>query len=431
MSTPRSMLGKVYAAATGKAALTILDQGIVSAANFLSSIIVGRACLKDEFGLYMLAFSMVVIATNTQISLITAAYTVFSPRMEEEARARYTGSTLIHQWVLSGGIIVVLAGLFAGFALTGKPEGLAPVIGVLAALIGFILLKDYARQVCFAGLRTKAVLILDSAVFVLQVGGLLGLTAMGWISSRNAYAVIGAVCAGAGGLWLWTMRGHIRPRLSEALPHFKMNWGFSKWFFAYNLAFIAANQLYPWLLAAFHGTAANGVFGACTGVVFFANPFIIGLGNFLGPRTAHAYAQGGPAELRRIVSLANTFFLLAMAVFAAFMFLLGDWFLVLLYGRQYAGNGWVVGTLAAGQLVWALTVPSNFGLNAVERPDVSFKSLLLSLAVMLTLGLWFVYAGGPMGVACGLLAGNIAACLYTRVAYAKHIRVLEAQRDTL
>jgi O-antigen/teichoic acid export membrane protein len=309
--------------------------------------------------------------------------------------------------------------------------GLAPVIGVLTAVIFFLMLKEYARQVCFAGLRTTTVLILDSTVFLFQIGGLISLVFLGWLSSKNAYGIIGVVCALAGGAWLLSMRKQIAPKLGEALPHFRKNWAFSKWFFAYNLAFIAANQLYPWLLAAFYGTEANGVFGACMGVVFFANPFIIGLGNFLGPKSAHAYAHGGPAELRRVVSLANRFFLVTMTLFTVAMFLLGDWFLVLLYGRPYAGNGLVVTVLAVGQLVWALTVPSNFGLNAVERPDVSFKSLLLSLAVMLSLGLWAVYAWGPIGVAIGLLAGNLAALVYTRVAYARQIRVLEAQRATL
>jgi len=431
LSTPRSMLSAVYALMTGKAALTIVDQGVVSATNFLSSILMGRACAKDEFGLYLLGFSIVIIATNTQIALITAAYTVFSPKMEEGERTRYTGSTFLHHLTLAAITVLVLAGMGIGFWFTGKPAGLAPVVAVLTAVILFIMLKEYARQVCFAGLRTKAVLLLDSAVFIFQIAGLLSLVVLGWISSRNAYGVIGMVCAVAGGMWLLSMRGRITLKPADAWPHFRKNWAFSKWFFAYNLAFIAANQLYPWLLVAFHGTEANGVFGACMGVVFFANPFIIGLGNFLGPKSAHAYAQGGPEELRRVVSLANRFFLVTMIIFSGSMFLLGDWFLVLLYGRPYAGNGLVVAVLALGQLVWALTVPSNFGLNAVERPDVSFKSLLLSLAVMVTLGLWAVYAWGPIGVAAGLFAGNVAACIYTRVAYARQIRVLEAQRVTL
>ncbi|HEX71760.1 MAG TPA: hypothetical protein ENN65_00375, partial [Candidatus Hydrogenedentes bacterium] len=47
-------LAALGAVAGGQAALTIADQGIVSSANFATSIIIGRMCSKEEFGLYLL-----------------------------------------------------------------------------------------------------------------------------------------------------------------------------------------------------------------------------------------------------------------------------------------------------------------------------------------------------------------------------------------
>lgn len=423
--------GTIGRALTGKAPLTIVDQGIVSAANFFTSIIIGRACSKDEFGLYMLGFSIVILCVNTQVSLISAAYTVYSPRLPGEERARYTGSTLIHQLVLAALAVTGLLIAATVFSLGVGPKGLAPVAWTLAAVIFFLLLKEYARQICFAGLRTKTVLVLDLFVSCAQVIGLLLLAWFGALAANTAYWILGGACALAAFAWLSAMRRHFAPRRQQVLPDFRHNWTFSKWIFAQNLAFVASNQVYPWLLAGFHGPEANGVFGACAGVVFFANPFIIGLGNFLGPKTAHAYSQGGAGEMRRVVSLADQFFLITMTLFCGVMVFFGNWVLVLLFGAKYAGNGTVVSLLALGQLVWAMTVPANFGLNALERPDVAFKSLLLSLVVMATVGVWLVWAFGPMGVAAGLLTGNMAACIYTRLVFAKRIRACGVQCVTL
>ncbi len=424
-------LAAIGAVAGGKAALTIADQGIVSAANFATSIIIGRMCSKEEFGLYLLGFSIVILVVNTQLSLISAAYTVFSPRMRGEAHARYTGSTLIHQIVYA--CIVVAALFFAATAmrLWGGPEGLGPVLWTLAAVIALILLKEYARQVCFAGLRIKTVFALDTAVSVLQVAGLLGLAYAGGLSARHAYGVIG-LCAGAAGLlWLAASRRMFSPRLSEAGAHFRKNWGYGKWIFAYNVAFVASNQIYPWLLLAFHGAEANGIYGACAGVIFLVNPLIIGLGNFLGPKTVHALTENGPQAMRRVVRLADLFFLAGIGGFAVLMFFAGEWVLTLFYGQKYAGHGAVVVVLGVVQVAWALTVPANFGLNALERPDIAFKSLLLSLGVMVTVGVWLVWAYGPMGVAFGLLAGNIAACVFTRAYFGRQLGIRQAQHGKL
>lgn len=420
----RRLSGRVAAllrGSLGKAMLTIADQGLVSAANFLSGIIVGRACLKEEFGLYVLGFTIVLFAMNTQNSLVSSAYVVFSPRMDAQERARYTGSTLAHQLVLSG---LLVLGLFAaGLALSFGigPAGLGRVLMALSAVLAFILLKEYGRQVSFAGLRAEMALALDGVLFVFQVGGLGLLAWRGWLSADRAYLVMGAGAGVAALGWFVARRGQFANPAGQVVSDFRRNWAYCKWIFAMNLAYVACNQVYPWFLLTFHGSEANGEFGACSQTVFFANPFVLGLSNFLAPKTVHAYAEGGVAGMRRVVWKATVFFAVSMCLFALFMVFFGEWLLVLLYTDKYAGEGLTVAILAVGQLAWALTIPVNFGLNAMERPDAAFKSLLLALVFTMTAGVWMVKAFGPPGVAGGLLAGNIIAFLYNRWVYTHEI----------
>jgi O-antigen/teichoic acid export membrane protein len=115
-----------------------------------------------------------------------------------------------------------------------------------------------------------------------------------------------------------------------------------------------------------------------------------------------------------------------MGIFCVLMFLFGGWLVVFLYGNKYAGNGFIVGVLALSQLASALTFPINYGLNALERPDVGFKSYLLALGVTLTIGLWLVKSLGTIGVACGLLSGNILASAFRYITLRKHLGTLSA-----
>src|ERR1035437_4034789 len=74
--------------------LSLVDQGVVSATNFLTGVIIGRACSKEELGLYMLGFSLILLVTGLQTTLICTPYMVYAPRLKGSAHALYTGSTL-------------------------------------------------------------------------------------------------------------------------------------------------------------------------------------------------------------------------------------------------------------------------------------------------------------------------------------------------
>ena len=148
------------------------------------------------------------------------------------------------------------------------------------------------------------------------------------LSASRAYWVVGLACGIAVLVWLWSERSFYRLRLRESLADFKRNWTFGKWVFASGLVWAISMNLYPWLLAAFHGTASAGVWAACLGAVALGNPAVLGVQNFLGPKIAHVYAEEGRRSLRRFVLKASIAFLLPMLLFCVAMTLL----------RRHSGN---------------------------------------------------------------------------------------------
>lgn len=426
-------VGDFWRLAKNRAVLTIADQGVVSAANFAATIIVGRFCSKEELGIYALGFTLVLLAQNTQQSLVTSAYMVFSPKMDRDARHAYTGSMVIHHAVIA--LLCLVAFSCAALILqrSASPE-LAPLLWTLSLASGAILLKELARQMSFAALRIHIALLLDSIFSIVQVSGMLILALVGVLTGASAYWVLGLAGLLSGLTWLMARGKSFRIEGSRIVPDFQSNWLFSRWIFATNLAFIASNQVYPWLLLTFHGTTANGEFGACYTIVMLTNPFILGVGNFLAPRTVHALTDEGLPAMDRVVRKASLFFLVLLGAFALSMLVLGDWVLYVLFGPNYLGLSVTVALLAASQLAFSLNIPLNHGLNALERPDVAFKALLCSLVVTATLGVWLVWRFGPPGVALGLLCGNSAALLYTQYIYRHTLHRIrrekgEAKRD--
>jgi len=398
--------------AIGKGAATVADQAVVSATNFVTGVVIGRACSKDELGFYMLGFTIMLFANGIQQALILSPYIVFSDKRPGAGLRRYTGSSLIHQLGLCSLTALVLA--LASFILSFVKDSqrLDAIIWALAAIMPFILLREFARQVSFARLQVGLALLLDCCVFAVQMGGLLLLAHFGALSSSRAYLLIGGACGVTSLAWLFRSRHAFAFSLHQVLPDLRQNWRLARWLFASTVARLGSSLMYPWILTAFHGAAATGVLAACRGILFSANPFLIGLQNFLNPKFAHEFHENGSDGLYRVVLRA--FFIIAavMGGFCLAMILFGRNILTIVYGEKYAGYGMVIAVLALAQLVSAVSTPLTSSLMAMERSDVEFKGLLMALAVVLTMGVWLVKFYGPLGVGCGLLAGSVASATF-------------------
>jgi O-antigen/teichoic acid export membrane protein len=399
-----------FAFSRGKAVnqglLSLGDQAVASITNFATGVIIARASSKEQFGLYMLGFTLILLATDLQTSLIATPYMVYAPRLKGKAHALYAGSTLIHQVAFSALITVgLVCGAFANRLGVG-PRGLEPVLWALSAVASLIMLREFVRRICFAGLKLRTVFLFDTWIAIGQIGGLLLLAHLRLLSASIAYWLIGAVCGIAALSWLWLNRSSYNLRPDESVADMRRNWAFAKWVFASGLLSTASTNLYPWLIAIFHGTAAAGVFAACVGVVSASNPILLGIQNLVGPKIAHEYATNGPHALRRMVLKISALLAIPISILTLVLVLWGGRLIALLYGHRYAGNGVVVAVLASSILVTALGFSFSRALFAIERADLDFWLNVLTILIMATIGLALVRAYGPLGAAFGLLGAN-------------------------
>jgi O-antigen/teichoic acid export membrane protein len=392
--------------------LSLADQAVASVTNFATGVIIARASSKEEFGLYMLGFTLILLVTDLQTSLIATPYMVYAPRLQGRAHAQYTGSTLIHQVVFSllATLVVIGAACAARFGI--GPHGLEPVLWALAGVGSLIMLREFVRRICFASLKLRTVFVFDAFIGVGQICGLLVLAHFKLLSASRAYWVIGATCGLAVLCWLWLNRHHYYLRIDESVLDLKRNLIFGKWVFASGLLWTASTNLYPWLLAFFHGAAAAGVFAACLGVVSASNPALLGIQNFLGPKIAHVYATRGRIGLRKFVLKMSGSMAIPVSLLTLIMIVWGDRFIGLLYGSRYTGNGRVVSILACNLLLSAVVFSYSRALFAIERADLDFALNFAAIFIMLTLGLWLVRIHGPFGAALSLIiAGGVTSIL--------------------
>ncbi len=396
--------------------MSLASQGINSANNFVTGIIMGRLCPKEEYGLYALGLSLVLLIIDFQTTLISTPYIVYGPRLELEDRRRYAGSTFLHQIAFSAiAAFLLLCGLGAVSAGLA-PEGFTQVLRALAAVIVFIMLKDFIRQMCFASLNAKAAFLLDFVSALIQVCCLSLLAYRGALSADRTFLIAGLACGSASAGWLFMNRGLFVVKLQQVLPDLHQKWSLVKWLLASQLLWISAMGLYPWLIAAFQGVRANGIWAACQSVIMIGNLVAIAAQNLLGPKLIHVLARGGVIEMRAMIFKSVFLMGLIMSLLCIVCFLFGNSLVVLFFGRGYSGYGLVVSVLAVNLAVSSMNFPFSRGLFALERADMDF---LINVAVVLSLlpGVWLVRAFGVAGAAFGLLAANALSVLLRGIAF--------------
>jgi O-antigen/teichoic acid export membrane protein len=265
--------------------LAIADQAAVSATTFVTTVAVGRFDGADGLGLFTLAFALLVIITVVQEAMIGAPYAVFANR-GEAARARYTGTLLLHHVVLSGlatGALVVAAAV-ASHAGAGRGQA---VLWTLAAVTPMALLRDFCRRLLLGELRVGAALVLDATAGALQFTALVWLWSTHRLSAETALGAYGVAGALVGLAWLARARGRFAFRREAVGPASRETLAFGKWILGTQVTSAVHGYLVPAALALAFGAEATGRFTACETVVMLSNwlvvwPAVAVLGTVLG-----------------------------------------------------------------------------------------------------------------------------------------------------
>ena len=225
--------------------ISILDQAVTSGTRFLTSIVVSRACGVEQFGYYVLVFTILIHTELVIKSLVSSPFTVFANRFRGGRLARYTANTLIQLVTLASaasGIVLLLTWLLWS---AGLGQSLIRPLAALAVAIPFTQLREFARRVAFARLKPTRALALDLAVSVVQLLLLYTLWHLAVLHPGAAYAAIGVACGVVAIPWfLWTQsERRLEPR--GCRTDWVRNWKFGKWVLAglttHQLTWSAAN----------------------------------------------------------------------------------------------------------------------------------------------------------------------------------------------
>jgi O-antigen/teichoic acid export membrane protein len=412
--------------------IVLIDQGALSLATFVVGILVARATSKEEYGLYILGWSLLLILQGFHKALVGVPFTVYAPRLSPPERTIYQGSTLVHTLVLGLIISAMLMFFWLWNPLQHTPQftGIEDLLPLLAITVIPFMTRDFMRNAMLAQLEVSASVLVNLTATVFLVIVLGALFATKTLTVNNSFYTYAATSCAAAVYMIVTYRTRIKFVGSRLISDLARGWRIGKWIVVNAMGYTAASQAYPWMLLYFIDPETVAVFGACLAIAGLFTPLLRGATAYILPRMAHAYKDGDDINLSRMLRLSLLVLGLPYGVWFIVGSIMGDQLVTLFYTDAYQGYGLLVALLLAKTFVESVSTPLTNVLQTLERTDVTAVALIIGAVVTLGLGPIVIPQAGLNGAGWAALLSSVATAAWKWFSIRKILRQKDQSRKS-
>jgi O-antigen/teichoic acid export membrane protein len=378
--------------------------------------------------------SVVVFASQLLSSLLGFAATLYFARLlGAEVLGYYALALLISKWFMLSGEAGVSSAVTKRISEGNAPSahftaGLVTlaVLGVVATLTVFVF-RDWVDAYVGADVHLLIVLLVLSGFAAslidaklrgerrVHLAGLLVPVRFGTRSILQiglvfaGFGLAGMLVGYAGGTLVAGVIGAVSVSTRFRRPqveHFRNLFDFAKFSWLGNLSGRSFNDIDVFVLGALVSPALVGVYAIAWNITQFIGTFGSSIRQSTFPELSNASVEERTEAVTDIVSDALAYSgLVAIPGFFGSVVLADR--LLTLYGDEFTQGAAVLALLMLSMLVWDYMNQLVNTLNAIDRPDRSFRVNLMFIAVNLTLNVALVLTFGWVGAAIATLLATL------------------------
>jgi len=391
-------------------ALSILDQGLVSGANFLMVMLFARWLAPRDYGAVAIGLSLFLLLANFHHALLLEPMSVLGPRRWQSRMGDYFVAILAAH---AGAMVCLTAVLvFAGGIFWAEGSRLAPALLGLSISTPAVLSFWILRRICYVRADPAAALRGGASFFLSALLGVAVVRSLRWESPAALFVVTGGAALSAGIALVPVLRrltgagAPVRAMLGEALP---AHWRYGRWMVGVSLTYWLANSAFAVLLGLSAGMAASAGLRAIENL---ATPVLQATGalSLLWlPWISGQTEVRGMGYLRSFQWKAMLAALLITGAYLGGVLVFRGPIMKFLYGPgAYASLSGLVPVVILSTLVRGVSELSvSTALKAAARPQAHFAASLLSAVFVLTGGWVLVSRWQVAGAAAAMLASTV------------------------
>lgn len=398
--------------------LAAVDQGLISLANFLATLILARNASPTELGVYGVGFTTLRLVRAVQEGLTIQPMNTLGASLDDRSFARYATSASLIQLALAllsaGGVAL------AGWLLTQLGNDTAGP-GVFSLWSSFLWwqLQEYIRRMLYTRGHVRSAALNTALANLVRLALMIWWVNQGDLDGETSLHAIGLGALAALLPGIWQTRGCWSRQFDALRSTWQRNWDFGRWVLGGMLANWVAVEFYPVLTAGMISFAAAGAYRALQNIVAPIHLLLRAVDTFLTPRAARAFQTQGKAALDRSLRLV---YLLAgvpiLSMLAAAM-LFDVPILRFLYGDTYLEYSGAMSLMALFYALWFAYWPLQAALKAVRLSRPIFVANLAAILAMFTLGLGMIQRWGVYGTLAGQALNSFIVAVILWVAWRK------------
>jgi len=407
--------------------LSITDQMLVSGSHFLIGIIVARALGLAGFGIFAVAWMVVLFANSLQQAFILTPMMTFAPQKEKTAKKDY----LSDLWILQIGVALIAMSVTFAFCWSSQffsPEwNLISLTKVLPLTIFLFLIHDFLRKQFYVNENLKAALALDFLAYTPQLIFL----AFSYMTNTLVLAKsLWFINAGYLIAILFNMR-HTTGIDSSSTKTLKrtcsQHWQFAKWLVGKTLLQWFSGNLFIITAATLLGPAAVGAIRLAQNVMGIVNVFFIAIENYIPIQAAKIYAQQGKIALFNYLKTITLQGGILSTILVAAILLLAPLIIKILYGITDPSSILLLRGFAILSLIVFIGIPIRFAIRTLEQTKSIFIAYTLSTTFSFTCAYPIVKNWGLTGVIIGLITAQAIMQIY----YLLNLKTLQNSEKTI
>jgi O-antigen/teichoic acid export membrane protein len=395
---------------------TIADQIIVSGSNFATGIILVRGLGLEQFGVFTVAYALLLLANSIQLSFICSPMITLAALSEDgAARTRYLRGMFGVQLRFCA-IATVATAIVSGVFLWIKPQfGGVRLLPAFLLSVVFYLMQDWLRRYYFAAGKSQHSVWNDVVSYIGQTILLLGLWFTHRLTVNTAFWSIAVTSAAA------LVMGLAIERIGYSREEMRESWRRSK---GLSRDLAVANQV-QWVVyqgamligAAVLGAEAAGSVRATQNVVGPVNVAYQAMENIVPLKAGEEMRRGGIQQVEKfLLRFGSQGFVMLAALFLC-IGLFSRSFLSFFYGHKVAVYGGVLDLqLVYFLLFWPLRQYSYL-FRTINRTSALLNSSVFAALTSLALIYPCVRAFQAMGIMVAAVAGQSVNLLYLIVVW--------------
>lgn len=408
----------------------LIDQGIFSLGNFITTLILARHLSLAEFGFFSTLTIVLFLLHNIQINAIFASVCNTHPKIKEVKKSKFYTAILIYQLIF---IILAISIVVLLITILSKIIPRIDEIKLeMALIIATTQAQDFFRRYSFVKNKTGLGTINNLIRYTLQITILYSLihssdtilplnTILLVISFSALTSVVFSVLTDKE--FQYITYDHVFMK-NITIEH----WNFSKWLIAAAVIFSIAGEAVMFSAIFYLGTSAVGIAKAIINITSAINIVISGLENIIPINASKIYHSNGLEDFKEYIDK-NTFIGGGVVlIFSLGLIVAPNFWLDFFYGEAYKGYANILILFSLVFFLMFFAVPLKSGLKVLNNTKSIFNSLLIFCFTNLAFALFMPKFFDITGIAVSYLLTQIIYIAALRFYYTKSLRSIIASK---